>query len=255
MGTTDDPSLVLGVLNNLLENGSLVDGNKTRYLLGEISGLSETTELRLLKKLHDDKVLKVSSYTRSNGEAYPIADDFTKSRRMNPAHRFITDPPSSAFIMTDPVSATIIFDKEIIKKKIAGLRKSQPVNKEGRALQKDEHGDFRFRGKPLLINDKPLEHSSLHYMVLDILYKKGNQDGKVPQALMEKELRNRRDDMSDLTSDKVKKAVSNALLNLFRRTTVGGGKLEKTLPDQRELVTTYRNGRSFAGWLMNNPSA
>ncbi|MFA7302616.1 MAG: hypothetical protein WC030_02610 [Candidatus Paceibacterota bacterium] len=255
MGTTDDPSLVLGVLHNLLENGSLVDGNKTRYLLGEISGLSETTELRVLKKLHDDKILKVSSYTRSNGEAYPIADDFTKSRRMNPAHRFITDPPSSAFIMTEPVSATVIFNKAKVKKKIDELNSHQPVNKEGRALQKDENGDFRFRGKPLLINNKPLEHGSLHYMVIDILYKKGNQDGKVSQAVMEKELRKQRDEMFDLPPDKIKKAVSNALLNLFRRTTIGGGKLENTLPDQRELVTTYREGRHFAGWILNNPSA
>lgn len=254
MGTTDDPSLVLGVLHNLLENGSLVDGNKTRYLLGEMSGLSETTELRVLKKLHDDKVLKVSSYTRSNGVPYPISDDLTNLSRTNHPADVLSGSVATISI-SKPVSATIIFDREIIKKKMADLRKHQPVNKEGRALQKDENGDFRFRGKPLLINNKPLEHGSLHYMVIDILYKKGNQDGKVSQAVMEKELRKQRDEMSDLPSDKIKKAVSNALLNLFRRTTIGGGKLENTLPDQRELVTTYREGRHFAGWILNNPSA
>lgn len=253
MGTTDDPSLALGVLHNLLENGAPTGKDRVRYLLGEISGLSETAELRVLKKLHDSDVLNVSSYIRSNGVPYPISDDLTNLTRTNhPADVLSGSVPTMS--ISKPVSATIIFDKAKIKKKIDELKRRQPINKKGRALQKDENGDFRFRGNPLLINDKPLEHSSLHYMVLDILYKKGNQDGKVPQAVMEKELRNRRDEMSDLTSDKVKKAVSNALLNLFRRTTVGGGKLENTLPDQRELITTYRNGRSFAGWLMNNPS-
>lgn len=254
MGTTDDPSLVLGVLHNLLENGSLVDKDKTRYLLGEISGLSETTELRVLKKLHDDKVLKVSSYTRSNGESYPINDDFTKTRRANPAYRFIVDPPFSAFITTEPVSATIVFDKAKIKKKIDELKKHQPVNKDGRALQKDDNGDFRFKGKPLLINGKPLEHESLHYVVLDILFEKGNRDGKVPQSLMEKELRKRRDEMLDYSSEQIKKAVDNSLLNLFRRTRVGGGKLEKNLPDHKPFISTYRTGRNFVGWLINNPS-
>lgn len=255
MGTTDDPSVVLGVLHNLLENGAPIGKDGARYLLGEIVGLSETSELRVLKKLHDDDVLKVSSYTRSNGESYPINDDFTKTRRANPAYRFIVDPPFSAFITTEPVLATIVFDKAKIKKKMDELKKRQPVNKDGRALQKDKNGDFRFRGKLLLISDKPLEHGSLHYTVLDILYEKGNQDGKVPQALMENELRKRKDDMSDNSSDKIKKAVDNCLSNLFRRARVGGGKLEKSLPDQRPFITTYRTGRYFAGWLMNNPSA
>lgn len=252
MGTTDDPSLVLGVLHNLLESGTPTGKDGVKYLLGEISGLSETAELRVLKKLNDADVLKVSSYTRSNGVPYPISDDFTNLTHTNhPADVLSGSVPTMS--VSKPVSATVIFDKAKIKKKIDELKRRQPVNKEGRALQKDENGDFRFRGKLLLISGKPLEHDSLHYMVLDILYKKGNQDGKVSQAVMEKELRNRRDDMSDLASDKVKKAVSNALLNLFRRATVGGGKLENALPDQRELVTTYRRGRSFVGWILNNP--
>jgi len=252
---TDDPSLVLGVLHNLLENGTPTGKDGVRYLLGEISGLSKTTELRVLKKLHDNDVLKVPSYTRSNGKSYPIDDDFTKTHRMNPAHRIIVDSPFSAFITTEPVSATIILDKARIKKKIDELGRLQPVNKEGRALQKDEDGNFRFKGKPLLINGKPLEHGSLHYMVLDILDKKGNQDGKVPQAVMEQELRKRRDEMIDYASDKIKKAVDNSISNLFRRARVGDGKLENTLPDQRRLVDTYRTGRLFAGWILNNPSA
>lgn len=253
MGTTDDPSLVLGVLHNILKYATSDD--EIRYLLGEVSGLSKTAELRILKDLHNKKVLTATSYYRSNGAPYPINDDLTKTIRRNHTSFVIDFASGNAFIHTEPVSANITIDKKKIEKEIGKLKQHSPTDASNRAFQKDENGDFRFRGKHLLINDKPLEHGSLHYAVLDILYEKGNQDGKVPQSLMEKELRKRRDEMFNNTPDKIKKAVDNSLLNLFRRARVGGSKLERDLPDRRPFITTYRTGKHFAGWLMNNPSA
>lgn len=253
MGTTDDPSLVLGVLHNILRYAT--PDNKIRYLLGDINGLSKTAELRILKELHDQKIIKAPTYYRSNGAPYPIADDLTQTIRRNHTSFVIDSSSGNAFVHTEPVSVNITIDKKIVEKEINKIKQCSPVSMFDRALQKDGNGDFSFKGKLLLINNKPLEHNSLHYVVLDILYEKGNQDGKVPLSVMEKELNKRADNTFDLGSDKLKKAVDNAISNLFRRTKIGSGELEKILPDGRHLITTYKQNGRFAGWMMNNPSA
>lgn len=254
MGTTDEPEKILAVLNNILETENTDSEGGAQYLLGDITGLSEIAELKIIKKLHDEKTLSVKSYLRSDGTSYNIEDDFTKIRRLNPNYRFITDAPVSRFIITKPVSATLLFEKKKLEKKKDSIKISRQRTGKNKTLEKDENGDFLIKDKFLMIGGKPLSHDALHYKVLDILYENSDQNGKVGLNIMQKELLKQDKNPEYQDSGKLKKAVDNAILNLFRRTKIGSGQLKKILPNRKRMIDTYEERSRFAGWVLNNPT-
>lgn len=251
MGTTDEPEKILAVLNNILETSEPNDGNEIQYLLGEINGLSQTLELKILKKLHDEGVLIFLRYKRSNGIPYSIEDNFQTPIRRNAFGDSMRGLPLDS--VTKPVSATLLFKKKKLEKRKVSIQVREHNDGKGRALKKDTSGDFLFKGKLLMIGNKPLSHDDLHYKVLDTLYENGDQNGKVSLNIMQKELLKRDENVANQDFKKLKKAVDNAILNLFRRTKIGSGKLKKILPDGKRLVDTYKEGGHSAGWVLNNP--
>jgi len=255
MRQTDDPVVLLGVLNNILKNGVTLDEhNKMRYLLGELTGISKLMELRILKDLHNKKILSVESYLRSNGSSYDIEDDFTQTLRMNPSYRFITDAPSSRMIVTEPISVTLIYDKKKIRKKIALLKREPLSINSSRILWKDEKGDFIFNGKKLKTRDQPLSKEVKHYKILDILLEYGDQEGRVPARKVIEELK-KRGVWEEKPDEWIIKRIRDTIDGgLFGKVRAGGSLFKNKLPNDGKVIETYKSkDASFGGWKINNP--
>lgn len=251
MGTADDSKVTLGILENILESGTPDKDGHFRYGLGEVPGISEVAELKLLKGLEKRGLVKIVSSSPSGAVMFtPAPDD-----------QWTIKPPggvqedTASVLLNRPAQAVLDFDTRKLKQSVSNLRKKATTDIElgARVLDKDEDGNFLFNGKMLMTRNQPVDQEVKHYKILDILYTHGDQDGKVPVERMLKELRSR-GEWGETTDEVAITGVRNAISNaLFVKVQVGGSRFANKIPGNKRIVKTYKFRGSFAGWQLSNP--
>lgn len=258
MALTDENGIVLRILENILSAERTDQHDAVEYELGGILGATEQAELKVLQDMQREGWLRVISHRPSGAIGYTMQqeqDPFlvtTRDSLLGPHG----STPSMSMSVNRPGIAMLSFDRESVEKAQRAYRTKALSHKgaERTALTKDPSGNFRFMGQLLLIRNKPLDHGTKAYKVLDVLYEKGDQEGRITYAVMAKELRKRGEALND-SEEKNRKMINNALHNsLFHRAQVGEGAFENKLPDGELIVKTYRQGRYFGGWQLVNPT-
>jgi hypothetical protein len=256
MNTTDNPREVLDVLSSIVKNAHKTKMGFFEYQLGGINLLSKLSELAIIKKLHNEGVIKFISYTRSDNKSYSAEDDFYKGRRMNPSYRFLKDPPGSAFILTEPLFAELNFNIEKLEKEISELQGKCKIVSGNKILEQDKDGNFIFNGKTLQTRNQPLNKKTNHYRILNILYHHGDQEGVVRLSEMIRRMR-KMGIWKDISEEDIESKIRNTInLSLFRQVNIAGEEFHNSLPgtENSPIIETYKDKKSrFVGWKLNNP--
>lgn len=242
MNTTDEAGYVLSILNYILKETNQEDITPFNYKLGGIFGLSESIETSLLKKIQDEGLIIIKKIKPSGSVTFTQQEDTT----LDPLLRNYTNTSTT-------INMPGIVEIELKRKNlIAGAEHyKRLIDNNGRLLTKNKNGDFCFDEKLITIRTKPLDKSTLHYQILDILYTKHDQEGKVSMEVMEKEYLKRNKYIIETSQEKIKKSINNAIKNLFERAKVGEGQFENKLKDGRPIIGTYLKNRMFGGWTIS----
>gem|GEM_PF-6305880 len=256
MMLTDKNGIALGILENILSTETADGQNAIEYALGSIPGITEQVELRTLRDMQQDGLLNITSHRPSGAIGYTLQQeqDSLLSSRDSPLGPYASGG-SMSLSVNRPAIAVLSFKRERIEEAVQSY-KTHLLSRKGTSraiLVKDQSGNFRFMDKPILIGGKPLDRGTKSYKILDILYEKGDQEGRVAYTVMAKWLEKRGETL-DVSEEKNRKMVNNAMQNtLFRRGKVGEGIFENKLPDGERLVKTYKQRGRFAGWQLHNP--
>lgn len=240
----NDKALLRVIEDILQEIDSASKGNKDVKIALEKGSYSVGAQQRALKQLEKSGAIKIKEI--SNGFTFEKQEASDRPEWLYGKTTNVTrlDIPSSAIIRVDLAK---LRGKYTELKKLSETENRERTSGPGR-LERDEYGNFRIGGKLI-----EMKSGTLYHCVLDILFSKQGQDGKVPFEDMVRELRKRDFLDGSETEEQVRKMVSNAIGNsLFRFAKVNGKILKSTRSDGKKIIDTYKKqGGRFAGWVLN----
>lgn len=164
--------------------------------------------------------------------------------REQPTFLRAADPHEELVIENNVLKSSFGYVFVINKNKLGAETKAEP--KEERLIYKDGSGDYFYNGQGIKIGQ-----DTNHYIVLDIMFNRSDQDGFLSYENIEDELVKRGLKETENTEARNKRInnAANKHQGLFRFAKVNGKALKNRTPDGHELIKIIRG----KGLKLSNP--